>query len=181
MRTLRWNYQGLGTPQTIRDLRDLVQQWDPDFVFLSETKLKKSSMEKRKRNVGFINGLIVPSVGRSGGLALLLMKDITTDIQSYSDWHIDAIVTEVSDSNGGLLGFMEILKLIGEKNHGIYLRLLAESLISPGCVLVTEDLKGKWRNSGKQLIVTISRISGIVVRNTLGVICKKVCIGGVFS
>ena len=65
-------------------------------MFLSETKLKKSSMEKRKRNVGFINGLIFPSVGRSGGLALLWRKDITVDIQSYSDRHIDAIVTKGS-------------------------------------------------------------------------------------
>ena len=51
-------------------------------------------MEKRKKNVGFINRLIVPSVGRSGGLALLWRKDITVDIQSYLDRHIDAIVTE---------------------------------------------------------------------------------------
>ena len=44
---------------------------------------------------------------------------------------------------------------------------------------VPKDNKGKWRTSGKQLIAVVSRISGIVVRNTLGVICKKVCIGGV--
>ena len=71
-----------------------MQQWDPDFEFLSETKLKKSSMEKKKMNVGFVNGLIVPSMGRSGGLALFWRKDITVDIQSYSNRHIDAIVTE---------------------------------------------------------------------------------------
>ena len=44
-----------------------MQQWDPDFVFLSETKLKKKSMEKKKVSVGFINGLVIPSYGRSGG------------------------------------------------------------------------------------------------------------------
>ena len=74
-------------------------------MFLLETKLKKSSMEKRKKNVGFINGLIVPSVGRSGGLALLWRKDITVDIQSYSDRHIDAIVTEGSGFKWRITGF----------------------------------------------------------------------------
>ena len=74
-------------------------------MFLSETKLKKSSMEKRKRNVGFINGLILPSVGRSEGLALLWRKDITVDIQSYSDRHIDAIVTEGSGFIWRITGF----------------------------------------------------------------------------
>ena len=48
-------------------LHGLVQQWDPDFVFLSETKLKKNSMDKKKGSVGFINGLVDPSHGRSGG------------------------------------------------------------------------------------------------------------------
>ena len=61
-------------------LHGLVQQWDPDFVFLSETKLKKNSMDKKKVSVGFINGLVVPSYGRSGGLALLWRKDISVDV-----------------------------------------------------------------------------------------------------
>ena len=71
MRALGWNCRGLGNPPSVRALRNLVQQWDPDFEFLSETKLKKRSMEKKKMSVGFINGLIIPSHGRSGGLAFL--------------------------------------------------------------------------------------------------------------
>ena len=71
-----------------------MQQWDPDFVFLLETKLKKKSMEKKKMSIGFINGLIIPSHGRSEGLAFLWKKEIIVDVQSYSDRHIDAIITE---------------------------------------------------------------------------------------
>lgn len=105
MRTLGWNYRGLRNLWTVRELCELVQQWDPDFMFLSKMKLKKRSMKKRKRNVGFINGLIVPSMGRSGGLALLWRKDITVDIQSYSNRHIDAIVTEDSGFKWQITGF----------------------------------------------------------------------------
>ena len=86
-------------------LHGLVQQWDPDFVFLSETKLKKNSMDKKKVSVGFINGLVVPSYGRSGGLALLWRKDISVDVQSYLDRHIDAMVIEGSGFKWRITGF----------------------------------------------------------------------------
>ena len=83
MRALGWNCQGLGNPRLVRALCNLVQQWDPDFVFLSKTKLKKKSMEKKKVSVDFINGLVIPSHGRSRGLAFLWKKEITVDVQSY--------------------------------------------------------------------------------------------------
>ena len=75
-------------------LCNIVQQWGPDFVFLSETKLREWSMERKKMSIGFINGLVIPSHGRSGGLALLWRKEVNVDVQSFSDRHIDAIVTE---------------------------------------------------------------------------------------
>ena len=43
-------------------LRELVQQWDPNIVFLSETKLNKKGMKKVKEKAGFIDGLIIPKL-----------------------------------------------------------------------------------------------------------------------
>ena len=40
-------------------------------MFLLETKLRKRRMERVRDKLGFANGLVVPSRGRSGGLALL--------------------------------------------------------------------------------------------------------------
>ena len=51
-------------------------------------------MEKEKEKAGFINGLVIPSSGRSGGLALLWKKDIVVEVQGYSGNYIDAIVTD---------------------------------------------------------------------------------------
>ena len=51
-------------------------------------------MEKVKHSLGFFNGLIVPSRGCRGGLALLWSSDTNLEIKSYSDHHIDAIITE---------------------------------------------------------------------------------------
>lgn len=65
-------------------------------MFLSETKLRKRRTERVKEKAGYRNGLIIPSMGRSGGLALLWSKDILVEIQSYLDHYIDAIITDPS-------------------------------------------------------------------------------------
>lgn len=51
-------------------------------------------MKKEKEKAGFRNGLIIPSMGRRGGLALLWKKDILVEIQGYSNHYIDAIVID---------------------------------------------------------------------------------------
>ena len=43
-------------------------------------KMKKHQMEKEKFKIGLLNGLMVPSVGRSGGLAMLWSRDIKVEI-----------------------------------------------------------------------------------------------------
>ena len=71
MIALGWNCRGLGIPRSVRVLRKLVQRWKPKIVFLSKTKMRKYQMEKEKFKIDLLNGLIFPSVGRSGGLAML--------------------------------------------------------------------------------------------------------------
>ena len=56
--------------------------------------MKKYQMEKVKFKIGLMNGLIVPSVGRSGGLAMLWSRDIIIEVQSYSRNFVDAVVTD---------------------------------------------------------------------------------------
>ena len=53
-------------------LRELIQRWKPRIVFLLETKLKKYHMEKEKFKTGLSNGLIIPSLGRSGGISYVM-------------------------------------------------------------------------------------------------------------
>ena len=74
-------------------LRELVQRWKPRIVLLSETKLKKYHMEKEKFKTSLLNGLIVPSLRKSGGLAMLWSSNIKVEVQGYLGSYIDAIVT----------------------------------------------------------------------------------------
>ncbi|XP_075645553.1 uncharacterized protein LOC142616624 [Castanea sativa] len=51
-------------------------------------------MASIKRKLERQQGLVVPSVRRGGGLALLWKSSTRVDVQKYSPHHIDAIVTE---------------------------------------------------------------------------------------
>ena len=70
MMALGWNCRGLGTPRSVGMLRSLVRRWDPEVVFLSETKMSIAGMRKLKMKLGFVNGLYVQRQGKGGGLAL---------------------------------------------------------------------------------------------------------------
>ncbi|XP_030970584.1 uncharacterized protein LOC115990959 [Quercus lobata] len=94
MNSLGWNCRGLGNPRSVRALHNLVQYWAPKLVFLSETKVRKKRMERIKERIGFANGLFVPCHGRSGGLALLWTRETDLEIKSFSNHHIDAVITE---------------------------------------------------------------------------------------
>ncbi|KAL0004281.1 hypothetical protein SO802_011842 [Lithocarpus litseifolius] len=76
----------------------MVRRWKPKIVFLMETKSKAKRMEKIKNRIGFANGLIVPSRGRSGGVAMLWTRDVFLDISSYSGNHIDAVVRDLESN-----------------------------------------------------------------------------------
>ena len=94
MRAISWNCRGLGNPQSVRALREMVQCWDPNIVFLMETKLKLSAMKRAKEKGGFVFGLIVPKAKNCRGLAMLWKKEIKLEIMGYYGNFIDAIVTD---------------------------------------------------------------------------------------
>ena len=67
-------------------------------MFLLETKLRKRRMERVRDRLGFVNGLVMPSRGRSGGLARFWKREVNLNIKSFSNFHIDATVTKVNTS-----------------------------------------------------------------------------------
>ena len=51
-------------------------------------------MERVRTRIGLPNGIIIPSNGRSRGIALLWEKDLDVELKSYTRNHIDAVVTD---------------------------------------------------------------------------------------
>ncbi|KAL0403885.1 UNVERIFIED_CONTAM: putative mitochondrial protein [Sesamum radiatum] len=91
MSLLVWNCQGLWGPWTVRTLGRLLRENNPSLVFLAETKCSLRCIESLKRQFD-MNGFGVPSIGKSGGLAVLWVKSTNIQLQNYSQNHIDLTV-----------------------------------------------------------------------------------------
>ena len=50
-------------------------------------------MKYKKQQLGYTQGLVVSSMGKSGGLALLWKPETKVVVQGFSRWHIDAHIT----------------------------------------------------------------------------------------
>jgi exonuclease III len=92
MIALSWNCRGLGNPQTVHELRRMVNEKKPNLVFLMETKLRQKKMEIVRIKLGFHNMFVVDCVGKSGGLALLWESDFDIEIQNFTRRHINAVI-----------------------------------------------------------------------------------------
>jgi hypothetical protein len=92
MNCLGWNGQGLGNPETVRELRNIVKQEGPALMFIMETKISGKRVESLQNTLGFAGCITVDSVGLSGGLGLFWAADYEVVLQSISSGHIDVMV-----------------------------------------------------------------------------------------
>lgn len=70
MRTACWNCQGFGNDLTVRRLKEISKKYLLDIICLSETKQDDDYMRDKGCELGFNNHVIVPPIGRSGGLVV---------------------------------------------------------------------------------------------------------------
>ena len=70
MGLLAWNCRGMAKLGAIRFLKEIINQYRPSIIFLSETlvKIKKTALCK---TIGFVGFFAVDAQGHGGGLALL--------------------------------------------------------------------------------------------------------------
>ncbi|GMI64932.1 hypothetical protein HRI_000162500 [Hibiscus trionum] len=93
MKLLSWNVQGLGKPRARSRLHATLRDVCPSVVFLMETKLQVGEMLRVRRRWGFQYGIEVSSRGRSGGLFFAWKIDCDVTLRSYSERHIDVIIS----------------------------------------------------------------------------------------
>lgn len=94
MNCLSWNCRGLGSPRTVRALRDLVKEVKPSFIFLMETISFASKIEDLRVKLGYDHCFAVDRVNRSGGLAIIWKNMFSCEVTGYSQNHIDVVVSE---------------------------------------------------------------------------------------
>ncbi|KAI9077273.1 hypothetical protein K1719_040717 [Acacia pycnantha] len=65
-----WNTQGACGKGLLRNLRLLCKGPKPSLLFLAETKTEDASRFQALLSLGFDSLKVIPSIGRSGGLAM---------------------------------------------------------------------------------------------------------------
>ena len=76
MRVQVWNYQGVGNPLTIPQLREVNNLFSPSLVFLSEIKNRTKYMEKVINILRFDEMVVVEAMNKAGGMALLWKDEV---------------------------------------------------------------------------------------------------------
>ena len=92
MSIFAWNCWGLGSFLAVCTLTDAVKEMDPLLVFLLEIKAGTGRIKGIQNKINFTQGIVVPSDGRSGGLALLWREGTEVTFKSCSHSHIDVVV-----------------------------------------------------------------------------------------
>ncbi|KAI4297235.1 hypothetical protein L6164_037130 [Bauhinia variegata] len=70
MKLLFWNYQGMGNPLIVHNLKGMCRSHSPEVMFLSETKNESGKVKGWLKKCRFLNMKMVEPIGRAGGLAL---------------------------------------------------------------------------------------------------------------
>ncbi|XP_074318903.1 uncharacterized protein LOC141655738 [Silene latifolia] len=104
MNLLSLNCRGLGNPDAVGGLRNLIRREAPIVLFLCETKLSGSEWCNISRSLDGYESLAVDSVGRSGGLALLWQKGVHCRLRSMSVHYMD-VELEIGEVKWRFTGF----------------------------------------------------------------------------
>jgi hypothetical protein len=94
----------MGGDATVRELRNLAKDHTPTVMFVLETQLHKTQVDNLARTLGFNRCFAISNSGRSGGLCIFWNNNISVMIFPYSQYHIDAVVSEVGKDQWRVTG-----------------------------------------------------------------------------
>lgn len=97
MRIICWNCRGVGNPQAVNAMVDIVQYYKPSILFLMETKANGVRMEQIKSLLRFSHCFSVDCVGIGGGLCLMWKDEVKLAITGYCSNFIDSTIGDGSD------------------------------------------------------------------------------------
>uniref|UniRef100_A0A2N9FR65 Reverse transcriptase domain-containing protein n=1 Tax=Fagus sylvatica TaxID=28930 RepID=A0A2N9FR65_FAGSY len=88
MKTIAWNCRGTNKNPTIRALKAMNKEHNPDYLFLSETKADERRIDIIRRRLGFYQCFCVPSLGKAGGLAMFWKAGMEVRVLEANSWLI---------------------------------------------------------------------------------------------
>ncbi|KAK2647505.1 hypothetical protein Ddye_014994 [Dipteronia dyeriana] len=97
--------RGLGNTQAFQILCRYIMEYNPEIMFLMETKVNHVVMENIRVKLGYAGKFVVDVVGRKGGLCLFWSDNLDVSLLSYSLFHIDVRVVSHNDTTWRFTGF----------------------------------------------------------------------------
>ncbi|CAL2239107.1 unnamed protein product [Prunus armeniaca] len=135
MIALSWNVRGLGNPRTFRALKLLLREKFPNMVFLMETHMTETQMERVKHRLGMHMAFVVKWVGMGGGLMMLCKYGWSMNLLSSSVGHIDVIIHSPNGDAFHVTGFYGHHEAHSRKHSWELLRRLHHGVNGPWLVL----------------------------------------------
>eukprot|EP00253_Pinus_taeda_P018950 PITA_18950 len=104
MKVISWNARGLNSQAKQRVLKRKFQKFNPEIMFIQETKCSSSSMAKINKKIGRnIEYLEVESQGREGGLAMLWNTRDIQVISAEANKHFIAVEAQITGNSKSFL------------------------------------------------------------------------------
>lgn len=97
MNLLSWNCRGMGSPCTIRILKDLLKSQNPNFVFLLDSLVEAKEMLDIANKLEFENSYAVSRVGIGGGLTVMWKRTVDCQVIESTNNYIHLQVMENSN------------------------------------------------------------------------------------
>lgn len=105
-------------------IKKILHLYKPQLIFFCETKLSSRQVNDVCRELGIENCLMVDCRGKSGGLAMLWSSEITVQITSYNNHHIDPKIQNANGRNWRWTGIYGHPKASQKKHTWSLLRRL---------------------------------------------------------
>jgi len=91
-----WNCQGLGNPRTVRRLGEISKKYDPDIIFIMESKNPNDVVLKKLEHLRLkydCHHLVPPTGHGAGGLGLFWKQEVDVQILEANAHVIDTVVS----------------------------------------------------------------------------------------
>lgn len=105
MSLICWNCSGLGNPQTVQELEDIIWVQDYATVFLAETWLDEARLKGLCNTLKLKNIFGVSRITRGGGLALFWREDFNLQVINSAPNFIDTIINFGKEDAWRFIGF----------------------------------------------------------------------------
>ncbi|KAG8478535.1 hypothetical protein CXB51_028292 [Gossypium anomalum] len=118
MKILSWNVRGLGSPRTVKRLKNKLRAVNPRILFLMETKLSAKRMEMVRLKCGFENGIEIGAIETKGRLFFGWKENSLVRLKSFSYFHIDVELSHDQNVPWVILGYFNEITNSFEKQGG---------------------------------------------------------------